>query len=201
MTPSAPSSKTDDRPPPHASPFQFADQRRRRIQPRQASGGGVSIGVRGRRACLRRVPCSNGGQGGPSFAVPTATVARAEDVGSVVTKENTVAKEGGMSDVIVTTMNDLPGYRVTQVYGEVFSLTFAVGTSSRSWRPPGRPREGEIEGYEDAADSRIQQSTGSATRRARPGQTAVIAMRFDCNELEQRRRGRGVPNSHEHPAS
>jgi Putative heavy-metal-binding len=28
-----------------------------------------------------------------------------------------------MSDVIVTTMNDLPGYRVTQVFGEVFGLT------------------------------------------------------------------------------
>ena len=28
-----------------------------------------------------------------------------------------------MSDVIVTTMNDLPGYRVAEVYGEVFGLT------------------------------------------------------------------------------
>ena len=28
-----------------------------------------------------------------------------------------------MSDITVTTMNDLPGYRVTQVFGEVFGLT------------------------------------------------------------------------------
>src|SRR5262245_22952149 len=34
-------------------------------------------------------------------------------------------REGGelMSDVIVTTMNDLPGYTVSRVYGEVFGLT------------------------------------------------------------------------------
>ena len=28
-----------------------------------------------------------------------------------------------MSDITVTTMNDLPGYRVTEVFGEVFGLT------------------------------------------------------------------------------
>ena len=28
-----------------------------------------------------------------------------------------------MSDVMVTTMNDLPGYRIAEVYGEVFGLT------------------------------------------------------------------------------
>ena len=28
-----------------------------------------------------------------------------------------------MSDIVVTTMNDLPGFEVTEVFGEVFGLT------------------------------------------------------------------------------
>ena len=28
-----------------------------------------------------------------------------------------------MSEIMVTTMNDLPGYRVDEVFGEVFGLT------------------------------------------------------------------------------
>ena len=35
-----------------------------------------------------------------------------------------------MSDLMVTTMNDLPGYRITNVYGEVFGLTVRSRTSA-----------------------------------------------------------------------
>ena len=35
-----------------------------------------------------------------------------------------------MAEIIVTTMNDLPGYHVTQVYGEVFGLTVRATTAN-----------------------------------------------------------------------
>ena len=63
-----------------------------------------------------------------------------------------------MSDLIVTTMNDLPGYRVTEVYGEVFGLTVRsrhigsdIGASLKGLVG------GEIKGYTKMlADSRLQ---------------------------------------------
>ena len=63
-----------------------------------------------------------------------------------------------MSDLIVTTMNDLPGYRITEVYGEVFGLTVRsrhigsdIGASLKGLVG------GEIKGYTKMlADSRLQ---------------------------------------------
>jgi uncharacterized protein YbjQ (UPF0145 family) len=90
-----------------------------------------------------------------------------------------------MSDVIVTTMNDLPGYRVTQVFGEVFGLTVRsrnigsdIGASLKGLVG------GEVKGYTKMlSDSRLQavERLRDAARDA--GANAVIAMRFDCNEV------------------
>jgi uncharacterized protein YbjQ (UPF0145 family) len=90
-----------------------------------------------------------------------------------------------MSDVIVTTMNDLPGYRVAEVYGEVFGLTVRsrhigsdIGASLKGLVG------GEVKGYTKMlSDSRLQavERLRDAAREA--GANAVIAMRFDCNEL------------------
>jgi uncharacterized protein YbjQ (UPF0145 family) len=33
--------------------------------------------------------------------------------------------------MLITTMNDVPGHRITQVYGEVFGLTVRSAVSSR----------------------------------------------------------------------
>ena len=63
-----------------------------------------------------------------------------------------------MSELIVTTMNDLPGYRVTDVYGEVFGLTVRsrhlgsdIGASLKGLVG------GEIKGYTKMlAESRLQ---------------------------------------------
>ena len=88
-------------------------------------------------------------------------------------------------DVIVTTMNDLPGYRVTQVFGEVFGLTVRsrnigsdIGASLKGLVG------GEVKGYTKMlSDSRLQavERLRDAARDA--GANAVIAMRFDCNEV------------------
>jgi uncharacterized protein YbjQ (UPF0145 family) len=90
-----------------------------------------------------------------------------------------------MSEITVTTMNDLPGHRVTEVFGEVFGLTVRsrnigsdIGASLRGLVG------GEVKGYTKMlADSRLQaiERLRDAAREA--GGNAVLAMRFDCNEL------------------
>jgi uncharacterized protein YbjQ (UPF0145 family) len=90
-----------------------------------------------------------------------------------------------MSDVIVTTMNDLPGYRVTQVFGEVFGLTVRsrnigsdIGASLTGLVG------GEVKGYTKMlSDSRLQAVDRLRDAARDAGANAVIAMRFDCNEV------------------
>ncbi|MFT4050114.1 MAG: YbjQ family protein [Solirubrobacterales bacterium] len=87
--------------------------------------------------------------------------------------------------LLVTTMNDLPGYRVTAVYGEVFGLTVRarnafsnVGASFRTIAG------GEVKGYTKL----LSESREHAVDRLREaafarGANAILAMRFDCNEI------------------
>ncbi len=90
-----------------------------------------------------------------------------------------------MSELIVTTMNDLPGYRVTEVYGEVFGLTVRsrhlgsdIGASLKGLVG------GEIKGYTKMlAESRLQAIERLRDAGREVGGNAIIAMRFDCNEL------------------
>jgi len=90
-----------------------------------------------------------------------------------------------MSELIVTTMNDLPGYRVTEVYGEVFGLTVRsrhlgsdIGASLKGLVG------GEIKGYTKMlAESRLQAIERLRDAAREVGGNAIIAMRFDCNEL------------------
>ena len=90
-----------------------------------------------------------------------------------------------MSEPIVTTMNDLPGYRVTEVFGEVFGLTVRsrhlgsdIGASLKGLVG------GEIKGYTKMlADSRMQAIERLRDAARDVGANAIIAMRFDCNEL------------------
>jgi len=88
-------------------------------------------------------------------------------------------------DVIVTTMNDLPGHRVTDVYGEVFGLTVRsrnigsdIGASLKGLIG------GEVKGYTKMLRDSREESISRLRDAAREaGANAVIAMRFDCNEL------------------
>jgi uncharacterized protein YbjQ (UPF0145 family) len=90
-----------------------------------------------------------------------------------------------MSDVIVTTMNDLPGQRVTEVYGEVFGLTVRsrnigsdIGAQLKGLVG------GEVKGYTKMlVDSRLQAVERLRDAAREVGANAIIAMRFDCNEL------------------
>ena len=90
-----------------------------------------------------------------------------------------------MSDIIVTTMNDLPGYHVAEVFGEVFGLTVRsrnigsdIGASLKGLVG------GEVKGYTKMlSDSRLEAVDRLRDAARNAGANAVIAMRFDCNEV------------------
>jgi uncharacterized protein YbjQ (UPF0145 family) len=87
--------------------------------------------------------------------------------------------------MLITTMNDVPGHEITEVYGEVFGLTVRsrnigsqIGAGLKSIFG------GELKGMTKAlADSRsevIQRMTEEAEAK---GANAVVAMRFDTSEM------------------
>jgi uncharacterized protein YbjQ (UPF0145 family) len=87
--------------------------------------------------------------------------------------------------MIVTTMNDLPGYTVDEVYGEVFGLTVRarnigsqIGSGFKSLVG------GELKGQTKALiDSRQQVVDRMVEEAELKGANAVIAMRFDASEI------------------
>src|SRR6266566_587560 len=87
--------------------------------------------------------------------------------------------------MIVTTMNDIPGYGVDEVYGEVFGLTVRsrnvgsqLGASLKSILG------GELKGMTKAlADSRQQVIDRMVEEAERKGGNAIVAMRFDTSEM------------------
>jgi uncharacterized protein YbjQ (UPF0145 family) len=87
--------------------------------------------------------------------------------------------------VIVTTMNDIPGYDVEEVFGEVFGLTVRsrnigsqFGASLKSIMG------GELKGMTTAlVDSREQVMQRMSEEAEKKGGNAIIAMRFDTSEM------------------
>ena len=87
--------------------------------------------------------------------------------------------------MIVTTMNDIPGYEIDEVYGEVMGLTVRsrnvgsqIGAAFKSLF--GGELKGMtkmlVEGREHASQRLIEEATGK-------GANAVLAFRFDTSEL------------------
>ena len=87
--------------------------------------------------------------------------------------------------MIVTTMNDIPGYEVTDVFGEVMGLTVRsrnigsqIGASLKSILG------GELKGMTKALmDSRQQVMERMIEEANGKGANAIIAMRFDTSEM------------------
>ena len=87
--------------------------------------------------------------------------------------------------MIVTTMNDIPGYQVDEVYGEVMGLTVRsrnigsqLGASLKSILG------GELKGMTKALmDSREQVMQRMIEEAEAKGANAIIAMRFDTSEM------------------
>ena len=87
--------------------------------------------------------------------------------------------------MIITTMNDLPGHRIDEVYGEVFGLTVRsrnvgsqIGASLKSLVG------GELKGMTKMlAQGRLDAQQRLEQEAEAKGANAVIAFRFDTSEL------------------
>jgi uncharacterized protein YbjQ (UPF0145 family) len=87
--------------------------------------------------------------------------------------------------MIVTTMNDIPGYQVEEVFGEVMGLTVRsrnvgsqIGAGLKSILG------GELKGMTKALiDSREQVRQRMIEEAEAKGANAIIAMRFDTSEM------------------
>jgi uncharacterized protein YbjQ (UPF0145 family) len=87
--------------------------------------------------------------------------------------------------MIVTTMNDIPGYEIEEVYGEVMGLTVRsrnigsqFGASFKSIFG------GELKGMTKAlVDSRREVMERMQEEAEAKGANAIIAMRFDTSEM------------------
>ena len=87
--------------------------------------------------------------------------------------------------MIISTMNDIPGYTIDEVFGEVFGLTVRsrnvgsqVGASLKSLVG------GELRGMTKMLEEGRQHATERLTEEAKAkGANAVIAFRYDSSEL------------------
>ena len=87
--------------------------------------------------------------------------------------------------MLISTMNDLPGYEIEEVLGEVFGLTVRsrnvgsqIGASLKSIVG------GELKGMTKAlTDSRQQVMERMVEEAEAKGANAIIAMRFDTSEM------------------
>ena len=87
--------------------------------------------------------------------------------------------------MIVTTMNDIPGYTVDEVFGEVFGLTVRsrnlgsqLGAGFKSMVG------GELKGMTKAlVDSRQQVMERMCEEAEAKGGNAILAMRFDTSDM------------------
>ena len=89
--------------------------------------------------------------------------------------------------MLISTMNDIPGYEVTDVLGEVFGLTVRsrnigsqFGAAFKSMA--GGELKGMTKNLIDSRNEVIDRMTQEAQAR---GGNAVMAMRFDTSEMGQ----------------
>ena len=87
--------------------------------------------------------------------------------------------------MLITTMNDVPGKEITEVYGEVFGLTVRsrnvgsqIGAGLKSL--VGGELKGMTKALADSREQVIERLTEEAQKR---GGNAVLAMRFDTSEM------------------
>ncbi len=90
-----------------------------------------------------------------------------------------------MAPVIITTMNDLPGYRIEEVLGEVFGLTVrARNIGSQFGASLKSLVGGELKGMTKMlAQGRVHAQERLIEEAEAKGANAVVAFRFDTSEL------------------
>ena len=89
--------------------------------------------------------------------------------------------------ILLSTMNDVPGYRVAHVIGEVFGLTVRSRNMFSNMGAGFKAMAGgELKGLTKLlADSRYESLQRLCQGAMARGANAVLAMRFDCNEIGQ----------------
>jgi len=87
--------------------------------------------------------------------------------------------------VLITTMNDIPGYTIDEVFGEVFGLTVRsrnIGSQMGAFVKS--LVGGELKGMTKAlATSRGEVIERMTEEAAAKGANAIVAMRFDTSEM------------------
>lgn len=87
--------------------------------------------------------------------------------------------------MLISTMNDLPGYQIDEVYGEVFGLTvrarnigsqIGAGLKSLVGGELGGMTKMLAQGREEAIERLVAEAESK-------GANAIVAMRFDTSEL------------------
>jgi uncharacterized protein YbjQ (UPF0145 family) len=96
-----------------------------------------------------------------------------------------VAPQGSPYPVLVSTMNDLPGFTAAKVFGEVFGLTVRSRDFGSNFTAGFRSLAGgEVPEYTQMlAESRHVAVMRMCQMAQQMGANAILAMRFDCNEI------------------
>jgi uncharacterized protein YbjQ (UPF0145 family) len=91
------------------------------------------------------------------------------------------------NEILAVTTNDVPGYEVVEVYGEVFGvMTRSRNAVSNFGASLKSIVGGEIGAYTKLlSDSRIEATERMKQAAAEKGANAVLAMRFDTGEIGQ----------------
>jgi uncharacterized protein YbjQ (UPF0145 family) len=87
--------------------------------------------------------------------------------------------------VLIVTTNEIPGYQITQVHGDVFGLIVRARNYFSNLGAQFRTLAGgEVAGYTKLLTDSRNQARERMWREARArGANAVVGMRFDCNEI------------------
>lgn len=87
--------------------------------------------------------------------------------------------------ILLSTMNDVPGYQVIRVLGEVFGLTVRSRNAFSNMGAGFKAMKGgELKGLSRLLqESRYEALERLCYEAQSRGANAVIAMRFDCNEI------------------
>jgi uncharacterized protein YbjQ (UPF0145 family) len=111
----------------------------------------------------------------PDAAAPSAVTAAGAHVGPWK----------GETPVLIVTMNDIPGFRIDDVHGDVFGLIVRARNALSNLGASLRTMVGgEVGGYTKMlTQSRIEARHRLAAEARALGANAVVAMRFDCNEI------------------
>jgi uncharacterized protein YbjQ (UPF0145 family) len=152
----------------------------------------VARGVMGGYKILERFPLTEDGWAQAWHSLATADVGSAGKVRAALrvrdeadARASAPPAEPDRQPVLIVTTNEIPGYRITQVHGDVFGLTVRarnyfsnLGASFQAIAG------GEVAGYTKLLTDSRNQARQRMWREARArGANAVVAMRFDCNEI------------------